>query len=139
MESLFVLYDARCGVCTQLRSWLSRQPAYVPLHFVALGSVEARERFPMLRPRDQDLAVIGNTGEAWLGDRAWIMCLWALREYRSWAETLSSPAMMPLARQAFLALSNNRFAVSRLLGLRSEEDRKRYLKEMPIPPCQTQL
>ena len=137
MESLFVLYDARCGVCTQLKSWLSRQPAYVALHFVALGSAEARERFPMLGPGDQELAVIGDTGEAWLGDRAWIMCLWALREYRGWARRFSTPAMMPFARQAFLALSNNRFALSRLLGLRSEEDMKRYLTETPIPPCQT--
>ncbi len=138
MNALFVLYDSRCGVCAQLKGWLLRQLAYVPLHFVALDSAEARERFPMLGPGRRDLAVIADTGETWLEDRAWIICLWALREYRSWAETLSSPAMLPLAKHAFLALSRNRFALSGLLGLRSEEDRKRYLEEMPVPPCQIQ-
>jgi predicted DCC family thiol-disulfide oxidoreductase YuxK len=136
MESLFVLYDSRCGICTQLKAWLGRQPAYVTLRFIALDSAEARTRFPMLSGEDQELAVIADTGEAWLGDRAWIICLWALREYRDWARKLSTPAMMPLARQAFLALSSSRFALSRLLGLRSEEDIRRYLTETPIPPCQ---
>jgi predicted DCC family thiol-disulfide oxidoreductase YuxK len=138
MNSLFVLYDSRCGVCTQLKGWLLRQPAYVTLHFIALGSAEARARFPMLGAAAQELAVIADTGEGWLGDRAWITCLWALREYRGWAQKLSTPAMLPLARQAFLALSGNRFALSRLLGLRSEEDVKRYLTETPVPPCQIQ-
>jgi hypothetical protein len=92
----------------------------------------------MLGAAAQELAVIADTGEGWLGDRAWITCLWALREYRGWAQKLSTPAMLPLARQAFLALSGNRFALSRLLGLRSEEDVKRYLTETPVPPCQIQ-
>jgi predicted DCC family thiol-disulfide oxidoreductase YuxK len=138
MKSLYVLYDSRCGICTQLKTWLRRQPAYFALHFIPLGSAEARTRFPMLGQTDQELAVIADTREAWLGDRAWITCLWALREYRGWARKLSTPAMMPLAKQAYLALSSGRFALSRLLRLRSEEDLKRYLGETPIPPCQIQ-
>jgi len=136
MKSLFILYDSRCGICTRLKAWLGRQSSYVALHFVALGSTEAHARFPMLGAGDQELVAIADTGEAWVGDRAWIICLWALCEYRSCAQKLSAPAMMPLARQAFLALSSNRFALSRLLGLRSEEDIRRYLTETPIPPCQ---
>lgn len=136
MDSLFVLYDARCGICTQLKAWLGRQPAFVRLHFIALGTAEARMRFPALDSRDSELAVIADTGEAWFGDRAWITCLWALREYRSWARKLSTPTMLPLARQAFLALSGTRFELSRLLGLRNDEDMRRHLTETTIPPCQ---
>ena len=135
MTSLFVVYDSRCGICTELKAWLSRQSAYIALHFVAMASEEARARFPMLR-LSEELVVVADTGEAWMGDRAWIICLWALREYRDWAQRLSTPAMMPLARQAFLVLSSHRFALSRLLGLRSEQDIRGYLTETVIPPCQ---
>jgi predicted DCC family thiol-disulfide oxidoreductase YuxK len=138
MTSLFVVYDSHCGICTQLKAWLGRQSAYVALYFVAMGSEEANARFPTLRPLTEELVVVADTGEAWIGDRAWIICLWALREYRSWAQKLSTPSMMPLARQAFLVLSTHRFALSRLLGLRSEEDIRRYLAETVIPPCQIQ-
>jgi len=79
MTSLFVVYDSRCGICTQLTAWLSRQSAYVALYFVAMGSAEASARFPMLPPVSEELVVVADTGEAWIGDRAWIICLWALR------------------------------------------------------------
>ena len=64
METLYILYDDRCGVCTQLKSWLLRQPAYVAFHFVPLGSQEARTLFPSLPPAAGNLAVIADTGEA---------------------------------------------------------------------------
>jgi hypothetical protein len=31
-----------------------------------------------------------NTGEVWLGNHAWIVCLWALRDYRDLAFRLTS-------------------------------------------------
>jgi len=135
MQALFVLYDSRCGVCTHVKTWLQKQAAYVPLHFVPADSPEAQRRFPMLRPGAEELAVISSSGEAWLGDQAWIICLWALREYRSWAHRLASPWMRPLARRAFLALSRNRYALSHWLSLRSDAEIRRQLGAVSLPPC----
>lgn len=134
MQTLFVVYDGRCGLCTQLKEWIGRQPAYVPIHLVAAGSAEAQKRFPALPPGE--LAVIGDTGETWLGDSAWIVVLWALREYRSWAEKLASPLLLPMARQAFAAISRNRSAFSRWLGLYGEAGLLENLSRIPIPPCE---
>jgi len=136
MKMLFIFYDARCGICTQIKDWLLRQPTYVALRLIALGSEEARERFPMLGADNQELIVVADTGEVWIGDRAWIICLWALREFRDWARKLSSPALLPFAREAFVAFSSNRGALSRLLGLRSEADIRQTLSEIQVPLCQ---
>jgi predicted DCC family thiol-disulfide oxidoreductase YuxK len=136
MRTLFVLYDPRCGICTQIRNWLVRQPAYVVLHPIAIASPEAIARFPQITPGNQELVVIADTGEVWIGDRAWIICLWALPEFRGWANKLSSPSLLPLARQAFLAFSSNRLTLSRLLGLRSEAGLRQSLEEIQVPACQ---
>ena len=89
------------------QAWLGRQPAYVRLQLVA-ASEAARDLFPALPPGE--LAVVSDSGDVWIGDRAWIVVLWALREYRGWATKLSSPLLLPMARQAFAAISRNRSA-----------------------------
>ena len=133
MKTLYVVYDDRCGLCTQLKEWLGRQPAYVRLQLVA-SSEAARDLFPSLPPGE--LAVVSDTGETWLGDSAWIMVLWALRDYRSWAAKLASPLLLPMARQAFAAISRNRSAFSRWLGLYGEAELRENLSQIPIPPCE---
>jgi predicted DCC family thiol-disulfide oxidoreductase YuxK len=134
MHTLFVVYDDRCGLCAQLKDWLGRQPAYVRLQLVAAGSEEARQRFPAL-PRGE-LAVISDSGETWFGDRAWIIVLWALREYRAWSAKLAGPLLLPMARQAFAAISRNRAAFSRWLGLYGEAQLRDNLSQIAIPPCE---
>ena len=62
---------------------MRQQDALVPIQFVESRSSEAQRRFPQL-PVDE-LAVVADTGEVWLGTRAWIVCLWALRGYRDLA------------------------------------------------------
>ena len=133
MKTLFVVYDDRCGLCTQLKEWIGRQPAYVRLELVA-SSEAARDRFPALPPGE--LAVVSDAGEVWLGDRAWIIVLWALREYRSWATKLSSPLLLSMARQAFAAISRNRSAFSRWLGVYGEAELRENLSQIPSPPCE---
>jgi predicted DCC family thiol-disulfide oxidoreductase YuxK len=135
MKSLYVMYDARCGLCTEVRDWLKAQPAYLDLQVMASDSDEARWKFPGLPAGE--LAVVSDKGEVWLGNHAFIMCLWALRGYRNWARRLSSPMLRPVARQAFEAVSRNRRNVSALLGLKSETELKESLNEVTIPPCQT--
>ena len=134
MQTLYVVYDPHCGLCTQLKAWLGSQPAYVQLHLLAAGSDEARTRFPALPAGE--LAVVSDSGETWLGDRAWIIVLWVLREYRSWAAKLASPVLLPVARQAFAAISRNRQAFSRWFGLYGEAELRANLSQVALPPCE---
>ena len=48
MRALTVLYDARCGLCSNARRWLEGQRQIVPLELLAADSEEARRRFPTL-------------------------------------------------------------------------------------------
>jgi len=105
MTRLTVFYDARCGLCCAVSDWLGRQPQLVPLD---------------CRPKPDgvdDLVVVADTGETWAGDSAWLMVLWALAKYRSWAYRLSSPALLPTARRVFAELSAYRGTLSCSLGL----------------------
>ncbi len=111
MDTLTVLYDARCNLCSHLRAWLETQPAYVQLAFVPAGSPEARRRFPTLdhAATTSELTVIGDDGAVYIEAKAFLMCLWALRDYRAWSLQLSSPDMLPLARRVVLWVAQNRF------------------------------
>ena len=115
MKTLHVLYDARCAMCRSCKDWLLLQPSFVRLEFVALQSPEVPMRFPgveALRP-GENILVIGDTGEVWQGVDAWIMCLWALREYRELSARLAHPLLKPFARRTSELVSRNRHALSR--------------------------
>ncbi|WP_373682202.1 MULTISPECIES: thiol-disulfide oxidoreductase DCC family protein [Streptomyces] len=102
---LTVLYDARCSLCTFLRDWLGKQAQLVPLRFVPAGSDEARRRFPELDHEATlgEITVVGDGGQVYTGAVAWVVTLWALREYRPLAHRLSTPAGARLAKGATLA------------------------------------
>src|SRR5271165_5173093 len=88
MEKLYVLYDARCGLCSWAKRWLMQQPAIVHLSFIPAGSVLAGRLFPGLcQPGDpeEELVVVSDEGGVYREGNAWIMCLFALEEYRDWA------------------------------------------------------
>ncbi len=133
MEELFVIYDGRCGLCAFLSEWITKQPAYVRIRMIASGSPEARQRFPEIPPGE--LAVASDTGQIWMGDSAWIMCLWALKRFLGISRTLAKPALLPLARQAFAGLSSRRGQISRLFHLEPEEMQRRSLSAIPVPAC----
>ncbi|WP_020392152.1 thiol-disulfide oxidoreductase DCC family protein [Kribbella catacumbae] len=107
MQRLVVLYDAHCGLCRRFKEWLAAQkPAgdgmggVVRLGFVAAGSTEARRLYPALDHAAtlRDVTVVADDGSVYVGDRAWIVCLWATGEHRATAVRLSAPAMRPVAR-----------------------------------------
>src|SRR5262245_18187160 len=107
MRRLFVLYDAGCGLCSRVRRWAEGQTAYVPLEFIRSDDPAVARRYPGLKRRglSEELIVIGDDGSVYRESHAWLMCLYALEEYREWAFRLSRPALMPLAREAFHLLS----------------------------------
>jgi predicted DCC family thiol-disulfide oxidoreductase YuxK len=117
MKCLYVLFDAECELCMRCRNWLMKQPAFVPLVFIAFQSDEAQQRFPgidALKPGEQ-LLVISDEGAVYRGANAWIMCLWALENYREHAQRLANPVLLPLARTVCELLSRNRFFLSDIL------------------------
>lgn len=123
MRALTVLYDARCGLCSNARRWLLQQRQLVPLELVAAGSDEALRRFPTLAEAEpSELVVVSDEGDVYRGPSAWIVCLWALEDFRDWSFRLAGPTLLPLARPAFEWISTRRHALSRALKLMSDEE-----------------
>jgi predicted DCC family thiol-disulfide oxidoreductase YuxK len=135
VKSITILYDAACGLCTFAKDWITRQSPLVGLEFLAAGSPEAQRAFPQISPGE--LAVVADTGEVWLGNHAWIVCLWALRDYCGVAFLLTSPALSRMSREAFIAVSRNRLALSSMLRLRNGREIEQQLRKVAAPRCQT--
>lgn len=124
MNTLTLFYDARCGLCSQVRRWLETQPAYLRLEFIPYDSPEAVKKLPAIRQlrADEEIVVLANTGEVWQGAGAWVICLWALKEYRAWSARLASAPMQAVARKLVYWISANRIGLSRLLHFRSDAE-----------------
>lgn len=117
MHYLTVLYDADCAMCRRARAWLAVRPQLVALRFVAAGSDQARRLFPALDPSStlKTLTVVADSGAVYRGEKAWVVCLWALRDYRETAMDLSAPEMMPVARRFVAWISRHRKGISKMI------------------------
>lgn len=117
MKSLTVLFDSDCALCRRCRSWLAQQPAFIPLRFLPYQSAAVQCQFPGLEKfqPERQLVCVSDTGAVYVGDRAWLMCLYALREYRVWSARLAHPALQPMARRICQLVSENRLVLSRWL------------------------
>src|SRR5215510_14740954 len=137
MNTLYVLYDPKCALCQRLKDWLLGQPSWLRLCVVPAGSKKAREMFPTLDQiaSTNDLVVISDEGQVYLNDRAWIMAMYALEEYREWARRLTHPLLMPLAPQAFAAVSRNRYAFSQWLRVADPEALAGEFRRVSLEPC----
>lgn len=133
MKSLTVFFDSQCGVCRVARRWLTAQPLYLPMQCVPLD--QAKEVHPDLAKFQggEEFIVVSDAGEIWRGDAAFITCLWATRRYRRLATRLARPALRPLARTAFSALSTHRRGISKWMNLGDAElaaDLRQHAKPM---------
>ena len=110
LQKLTVLYDPACALCQRARHWLAAQSQYVRLEFIPAGSELARSRFPDLDSEStlRELTVIGDGGQVYRGAKAWLMALWALREYRETALRWSTPERLPFARRLVAWVSMSR-------------------------------
>ena len=136
MKRLTILYDATCGFCIGCRHWMEEQPKLLELDFVAAHSAEAARRFPELESaKEEELVVVSDEGGIYRGARAFIMCLYALEEYREWSLRLSRPGLLPLAGRAFALVSRSRKGLSRLLRLAPDEKVADVLRDVPAASC----
>jgi predicted DCC family thiol-disulfide oxidoreductase YuxK len=135
MQRLYLLYDGDCALCRRIRNWLYEQPHWLELQMLPANSEAAKQLFPSLATagRPEELVVVTDEGHYYKGNHAWIMCLYGLTEYRDWAYRLARPLLLPLARQAFDALSHNRARISR--WLRADEAEIARELEMIKPSC----
>jgi hypothetical protein len=97
------------------RDWLGEQRSLVPMRFVACTSDEARTRYASVPWLGEELVVASDDGDVWAGPAAFIVCLWALEEWREWSYTLSGSAFAPLAERFFRALSSRRRSIAAVL------------------------
>jgi predicted DCC family thiol-disulfide oxidoreductase YuxK len=137
MEKLYVLYDPKCELCQRLKDWLLTQQTWISLAMVPAGAKEAKTLFPTLDTvaTASDLVVVSDEGHVYLNDRAWIMAMFALEEYRDWACRLAHPLLMPLARQAFATISKNRHALSRWMHVADPEVLAAEFRQVRLEPC----
>lgn len=117
MSELTVLYDPNCGLCCRVKDWASGQPQYVDLVFVPANSEEAWSRYPQLDHTRTltELTVISERGAVYFGAKGWLMCLWALGNYRAWSFRLSAPELLPTTKQVISMISQNRYRLGKRL------------------------
>lgn len=108
--SLTVLYDVHCGLCRWIKSWLEAQPSYLTVELIAAGSPEATARYPSLDALETQttLTVVSDDGRVYQGEAGFVMCLYALVDYREWALRLARPFWRPLLRLGLWALERLR-------------------------------
>jgi len=114
-RKLIVLFDPSRALCQRSRAWMLREEAYVELQFIPCSGAEARARFGDIPWLGDELIVVADTGDVWVGPAAFLVCLWALVRWRAWSYRLSGPAFAPLAERFFRALSSKRKGLAALL------------------------
>ncbi len=119
---LTVVFDDACALCRRCHLWLADQDAVVPLRFLAASDPVAIDWLGDRVPIGQELVVVDHCGAVWVGPDAFIAVLAVLRRYRSLSRRLQRPALRPLARQAFHAVSLSRGSVSALIGAPAVDD-----------------
>jgi predicted DCC family thiol-disulfide oxidoreductase YuxK len=97
---LTVLYDPRCPLCRRLRAWLTERTTMVPVHFLAAASAEAVHRFPGLDHQRTTtvLTAVAADGAVFEGERAWLVCAWALPSWQPVAERMGTRTGLRLVR-----------------------------------------
>jgi predicted DCC family thiol-disulfide oxidoreductase YuxK len=108
MTRLTVLYDERCALCIRCREWMLVQDAIVPIEFLGSHSVRATRLYGAVPWLGDELVVVSDEGEVWAGPAAFVVCLWALADYREWSYRLAGDTFSKVAVKFFATLSKKR-------------------------------
>src|SRR5687767_15826462 len=88
-RGLTVLYDPTCNLCQRCRAWMEGQECHLRLRWLACTAEEARKAYGNIPWLKEELVVVGDGGEVWVGPAAFLVCLWALVEWREWSFRLA--------------------------------------------------
>ena len=142
VKQLTVLYDPTCSFCVRCRQWLAKQAKLIDMRFVPQGSSRQKKLYPDLKfevdrqGRPEELIVIDDARRVYRNDKAWVMCFYAMRDYRALSMRLARPGMAGLARRAYALVSGQRRAISFLLGMKADEHFRAELEAEPeVPRC----
>ena len=122
MKRLTVLYDSKCELCVRCHDFLAVSRTLVPLELLSCHSRAVRERYGSVPWLGEELVVVSDEGDVWVGAAAFLVSMWALADYREWSYRLSGPTLAPLAERFFVALSSRRRRIASLLGKPRCED-----------------
>lgn len=130
---LTVLYDERCVLCMRCRDWMLSQDMLVPIEFVGAHSLRAAQLYGAIPWLGDELVVVGDGGEVWAGPAAFLVCLWALADYREWSYRLAGDTFSKVAVKFFATLSKKRKWIAQWLDHPGcTDDRCRITHAPPI-------
>ena len=112
---LTVIYDDHCELCVRCSEWLHNQATHVEMRFLPSSDPQIYDLYGDLPWYRIELMVVTDTGVAWVGSSAFIMCLWATVRYNRTAYRLSGRSLAPVAERFFHTVSSNRSVVSGML------------------------
>ncbi|MGI8604176.1 MAG: thiol-disulfide oxidoreductase DCC family protein [Verrucomicrobiales bacterium] len=114
MTRLYVFYDGECDLCQRCRAWLLNEPAFVLVVFIPFQTALYDPRFVGLEALspEREMIVVSDDGSIWQGGAAWLMCLWALKRYRTWAQRLAARGLLPFVRKIVEMISRHRLKIS---------------------------
>jgi len=136
-QEITVYYDGHCGMCCSFQEWIYRQERLAPIRFIPYQSLGTEAAPPRIRGLDPGREMVVHTREDLLyqGAEAWVICLYALTEYRGWALRLSSPTLLPLAKKVCTHLATNRRRLSKIFFRKKDAEVARELHKMPPRPA----
>ena len=115
-KRLTVVYDDACELCVRCSTWLRWQATYVPLELLPVSAARQEPRLAGIPWLGAELVVLDGRGRIWVGAAAFIVCLWATRDWRAWSYRLSGPSFAPMAERFFHAISSHRGRIGAFLG-----------------------
>ncbi|HVF31770.1 MAG TPA: DCC1-like thiol-disulfide oxidoreductase family protein [Acidimicrobiales bacterium] len=115
-RQLTVVYDDDCELCRRCSTWLRCQPTHVPIELLPVSAAREEPRYQGVPWLGAELVVIDGQGRIWVGAAAFLVCLWATRDWREWSYRLSGPSLAPLAERFFHAISAHRGRIGAFLG-----------------------
>jgi len=132
---LTVIYDDHCELCLRCSTWLSQQATHVEMRFLPSSDPQVYDLYGELPWYRIELMVVTDTGVAWVGSSAFVMCLWATLRYHRTSYRLSGRSLAPVAERFFHTVSSNRSVVSGMLNpTRCETGACGHQPSPPLPP-----
>ncbi|MDX2225796.1 MAG: DCC1-like thiol-disulfide oxidoreductase family protein [Verrucomicrobiae bacterium] len=117
IRKIHILYDGECGFCRTCRDWILLQPRFFEIEMLDRRDPDTKARFGdyTVPPYTDRMVVINNEDGVYYAEDAYIMILFALKNYRAWSVRISRQGVKPLARQFFETLGKNRRVLSKLI------------------------